>query len=73
MGTGETVPVSYTHLDVYKRQEEIRIAHGGKHIMRLHAVIAVVGAQLKEDVYKRQDGLHGVQSMARPNRNVPEE
>ena len=28
--------------------EEIRIAHGGKHIMRLHAVIAVVGAQLKE-------------------------
>ena len=28
--------------------EEIRIAHGGKHIMRLHAVVAVVGAQLKE-------------------------
>ena len=28
--------------------EEIRIAHGGKHIMCLHAVVAVVGAQLKE-------------------------
>ena len=51
-------PVSYTHLDVYKRQEQLHIFNFLIDIIQLP--LALPQLHLKLDVYKRQDYISDV-------------
>ena len=52
------IPVSYTHLDVYKRQVEIVVLYVGFHAVFGHEAVILFGAIAVSythlDVYKRQ-------------------
>ena len=51
--TADTTPVSYTHLDVYKRQEENPYDRTGEKCMKLRNVLIVV-----KDIEKSKNFYH---------------